>query len=234
MHRSIRAARVSNNELQEEHIRMITLLRSLPVMMLLAWVTAGTAAEVSSATPHAVIETRATALAEQLKGRQDYYNENTAELYELVRELLLPGFDLQYASKLVLGRQHWTAASEAQRDQFIEAFYGFLVRTYAKGLLGFDQSNMTVQPEAKYSKDKRKALVMTTLALENGDAVNINYALRESDNGWKMYDVRIDGVSYIQNYRSQFDAEITDRGIDAVIRRLETESGGAEKGVDSA
>ena len=59
--------------------------------------------------------------------------------------------------------------------------------------------------------------------------VNINYALRETPDGWKIYDVRIDGVSYIQNYRSQFDAEISDRGIDAVIQascRL-AQSGGA-------
>ncbi|NND53566.1 MAG: ABC transporter substrate-binding protein [Gammaproteobacteria bacterium] len=214
---------------------MTALLRSLLLMIMLGSLSIAAAeeaatdaaTEVSSATPHAVIESRATALAEQLKGRQDYYNENTTELYDVVRNLLLPGFDVQYASKLVLGRTHWTAATEAQRERFIQAFYSFLVRTYAKGLLGFDQSNMTVDPEASYSKDGDKALVKTTLALENGDAVNINYALRETADGWKMYDVRIDGVSYIQNYRSQFDAEISDLGIDAVISRLESESGGA-------
>lgn len=186
---------------------------------------AETATEISDETPRSVIETRATALAEQLSGRQAYYTENTAELYELVSELLLPGFDVEYASKLVLGRTHWTAASEEQRANFIEAFYGFLVRTYAKGLIGFDQSDMTVDPQVSFAKDGNKALVRTTLALENGDPVKINYALRITEAGWKMYDVRIDGVSYIQNYRSQFDAEISARGIDAVIRRLETESG---------
>lgn len=194
---------------------------------------AGQATEISDDSPRAVIETRATALAAQLQGRQDYYAENTAELYTLVSELLLPGFDVQYASKLVLGRTHWTAASAAQREQFIAAFYGFLVRTYSKGLIGFDQSAMTVEEGVSYSKDGNKALVRTTLALENGDPVKINYALHQTEAGWKMYDVRIDGVSYIQNYRSQFDAEISARGIEAVIRRLETESGGAKEG-DSA
>lgn len=181
------------------------------------------AADGPDATPTAVIESRATALAEHLRGRQDYFAENSDELYALVSEILLPGFDVNYASKLVLGRTHWTAASVEQREAFVDAFYGFLVRTYSKGLIGFDQSNLSVDPQARFSKDGLKALVRTQVALENGDSVTINYALRDGDNGWKMYDVRIDGVSYIQNYRSQFDAEISARGIDAVIERLRTE-----------
>jgi len=176
------------------------------------------------ASPTAVIESRATALAEKLQGRQDYFAEHSSELYGLVGNILLPGFDIQYASKLVLGRTHWTAARPEQRDAFIDAFYGFLVRTYSKGLIGFDQNGMYIEPDATYSKDGGKALVRTTVSLGNGDSVEINYALRDTDNGWKMYDVRIDGVSYIQNYRSQFDAEIAARGLDAVIVRLQRES----------
>ncbi len=185
-------------------------------------------------TPTAVIESRATALAEKLQGRQDYYSENTGELYALVSDILLPGFDVNYASKLVLGRTHWTAASVEQREAFIDAFYGFLVRTYSKGLIGFDQSNLSVDPDAKFSSDGNKALVRTQVALDNGDSVTINYALRNNGAaGWQMYDVRIDGVSYIQNYRSQFDAEISARGIDAVIQRLRTELAGDAAGESS-
>jgi len=206
-------------------MRMIATLRSIPFLVLIAW-SGASAVEVSDATPHAVIETRATAIAVELEGRRDFYSENSAALYDKVSELLLPGFDVEYASKLILGRDNWTAASEAQRENFMAAFHGFLVRTYSRGLLGFDQSDLVVEPEAKYSKDGLKALVKTTLALQTGDRVNVNYALRQIDAGWKIYDVRIDGVSYVQNYRSQFDAEISDLGLDAVIRRLETEAGG--------
>jgi len=196
------------------------------VVVLLGIVFGGNvAAETATETPTAVIETRATALAEKLQGRQDYFSEHSEELYELVSTLLLPGFDVTYASKLVLGRTHWTAATTEQRDAFIDAFYGFLVRTYSKGLIGFDQSAMTVDPAATFSKAGDKALVRTTVALENGDSVKINYALRnDGKTGWKMYDVRIDGVSYIQNYRSQFDAEISARGIEAVIERLRNDA----------
>jgi len=193
----------------------------LTVLGLLVWASVPAAEEGS---PNAVIESTASALAAQLEGRRSYYTVHTAELNALVDELLLPSFDVSYASKLVLGREHWTAATPVQRERFAQAFYGFLVRTYAKGLLGFDQTAMTINPKVRYSRDGKKALVQTRLALTVGDPVAINYALRDSAAGWKMYDVRIDGVSYIQNYRNQFDAEISARGIQAVIDRLEAES----------
>jgi len=209
-------------------------MSAVPMLVLLiSWGVAAAAQEAAD-DPVIVVETRATALAEKLQGRQDYYSANHQELYGLVRDLLLPGFDVDYASKLVLGRVHWTAASAAQRSAFIDAFYGFLVRTYSKGLIGFDQSDMSIEPQARYSKDNRKALVSTSLVLESGDAVGINYALRKTEAGWKMYDVRIDGVSYIQNYRSQFDAEISALGIDAVIERLEAESSATDSAGEAA
>ena len=202
----------------------ISRMPTLPILVLLISWGVAAAAEEATDDPVIVIETRATALAEKLQGRQDYYSANNQELYGLVRDILLPGFDVDYASKLVLGRAHWTAASAVQRSAFNDAFYEFLVRTYSKGLIGFDQSDMSIEPQARYSKDNRKALVSTSLVLASGDSVGINYALRKTEAGWKMYDVRIDGVSYIQNYRSQFDAEISALGIDAVIERLEAES----------
>jgi phospholipid transport system substrate-binding protein len=174
--------------------------------------------------PFDVVSAAATQLQEQLSGRQDYYANNSAELYELIDKILLPNFDVQHAGKLVLGKQHWLAATEEQRRRFIAAFYLFLVKTYANGILEFDQERMAIMPEPTYSKDGRKALVVTRLSMENGDSVEINYALRDSDGIWKIYDVRIDGVSYVQNYRNQFDAEISARGLDAVIKRLETEA----------
>lgn len=179
---------------------------------------------IAGGTPIEVINVTATNLQQELGGRQDYFAKNLSELYWLVDRVLLPSFDVEYSGKQVLGRKHWTEASEAQRDAFIAAFYNFLVRTYAKAILEFDQDRMKVLADPSYSKDKRKALVKTQLQLQNGDEVLVAYALRETAEGWRIYDVRVDGVSYIQNYRSQFDAEITALGIDAVIRRLEEES----------
>ena len=193
---------------------------------------AALAADAPEATPEnaplALIEETAAVLQEELVGKQDYYAKNSDKLYKLIDRVLLPNFDVRYAGKQVLGKTHWTSSSEAQRERFIDAFYGFLIKTYAKGILEFDQDKFAVDPEPSYAKNGKKALVRTELIIEGGDNVQVNYALRNADEGWKIYDVRIEGVSYIQNYRNQFNAEISARGIDAVIVRLETEAAAAD------
>ncbi|MGI9290930.1 MAG: MlaC/ttg2D family ABC transporter substrate-binding protein [Gammaproteobacteria bacterium] len=189
---------------------------------------AGFAVAQDADVPVQTIEKTATALQQKLSGKQKYFEQNSAELYELIDTVLLPSFDVEYSAKQVLGRTHWTSSSEEQRDRFIKAFYSFLIKTYSKAILNFDQDNMTVLPEASYSKDKRKALVRTKILLDGGDSLLINYAMREQPDSWLIYDLRVDGVSYIQNYRSQFDAEIKANGIDAVIERLEAEAAEAD------
>lgn len=182
------------------------------------------AQESAAGSPNEVIEVTATALQKELSGRKAYFEEHMAELYVVIDRVLLPSFDIQYAGKQVLGKTHWIASTDEQHKEFIDVFYSFLIKTYAKGILEFDQDRMSILPEPSYSKDGRKALVTTQLLLEGGDSVLIKYALRQTSAGWKIYDVRIDGVSYIQNYRNQFDAEINALGIDAVIDRLEKEA----------
>jgi len=182
----------------------------------------------ASTTPVAVVESTASNLQKKLAGQQKYYAENTDELYALVDEVLLPNFDIKYAGKLVLGKTHWMAATEEQRTRFIDAFYSFLIKTYAKGILEFDQEHLVILPEPNFSKDGRKAMVRTELIIDGGDNIQVNYSVRQTKGHWKIYDVRIEGVSYIQNYRSQFNAEITALGIEAVIKRLELEAALAE------
>jgi len=193
------------------------------VLFLLQW-GAVQAQETTTESPNEVIEVTATALQKELSGRKAYFEEHMAELYAVIDRALLPSFDIQYAGKQVLGKTHWMASTDEQHKEFIDVFYSFLIKTYAKGILEFDQDRMSILPDPSYSKDKRKALVTTQLLLEGGDSVLIKYALRETSTGWKIYDVRIDGVSYIQNYRNQFDAEINALGLDAVIDRLQKEA----------
>jgi phospholipid transport system substrate-binding protein len=178
--------------------------------------------------PVVIVESTATGLQQELAGKQKYFEAQPAELYTLIDTVLLPSFDVEYSAKQVLGRTHWTAASETQRERFTAAFYNFLIKTYAKVVLNFDQDNMSVKQEPSYSKDGSKALVRTQILLDGGDSLLINYAMRETPGGWRIYDMRVDGVSYIQNYRSQFDAEITANGIEAVIQRLEADAAAAE------
>jgi len=176
--------------------------------------------------PNEIIETAAHSITEKLKGRKDYLSENHDALYAMINEILLPYFDVRYAGRLVLGK-HWKTATKEQQNQFIDVFYKFLLQSYANGMLKFDEDAIIVYPGETSAEDKR-AIVKTEMRMEDGQHVPINYSLRRSKAGWRVYDVRIEGVSYIQNYRNQFNAEIAELGIDAVIARLQSETEKAE------
>ena len=179
-------------------------------------------AAASTDSPYDIIRLTADELTERLDGRRDYLAQNPAELYGLIDAVLLPRFDTRYAGYLVLGKRNWRAASEVQRTRFVDAFYGFLLRSYADAVLKFDQSQIKVEASDQ-ADDGKRAVVRTTMRLDDGSDVPVNYSMRNSEQGWRAYDVRIEGVSYVQNYRNQFAAEIDANGIDAVIARLESE-----------
>lgn len=172
--------------------------------------------------PHEIIEMAANSMAEELRDRKDYLSENRDELYALINKILVPHFDARYAGRLVLGK-HWKVATKEQRNRFIDAFYEFLLQSYANGVLKFDEDRFTVHPVEAAADDKR-AVVKTDVHMDDGSQVPVNYSMRKSRVGWRVYDVRIEGVSYIQNYRNQFNAEIGALGIEAVIERLQSET----------
>jgi phospholipid transport system substrate-binding protein len=179
-------------------------------------------ADTDQPTPHEIIESASSSMAEQLDGHRDYYEANLDELYSLIDAVLLPHFDTRYAGRLVMGN-HWKSASSDQRTEFVEAFYDFLLRSYAKGVLQFDQNRIEILPSGGELKEKR-AVVKTQMRLDDGTIVPVNYSLRRSSTGWRVYDIRIEGISYVQNYRNQFNAEIRANGVDSVIARLREES----------
>ena len=147
--------------------------------------------------------------------------DNKDELYAIIDSTLSPYFQKQYAGRLVLNK-HWTKTDTDQRARFTEGLYQSLVKSYALTLLNFDVSNIKVLPIVEIT-DQTKKLTVKSEVLYKGEVIPMNFSFGLFRDGWRFFDVRIEGVSYIKNYRNQFDAEITAVGIDAVIERLESE-----------
>ena len=143
------------------------------------------------------------------------------ELYSIIDSTLSPYFQKQYAGRLVLNK-HWTKTDTDQRARFTEGLYQSLVKSYALTLLNFDVSNIKVLPIVEIT-DQTKKITVKSEVLYKGEVIPMNFSFGLFRDGWRFFDVRIEGVSYIKNYRNQFDAEITAVGIDAVIERLESE-----------
>jgi len=194
--------------------------RYLLTLALLAFSTASATAEDS---PNAVIESSVELLAEQLDGRKDELAANRKELYEIIDGILMPRFDRRFAAQVVLAK-HWRTASEEQQARFIEAFYRALLRKYADGILEFDPDMITVQP---YRGDatKKRTRVRSTVELDDGSKVAVDYELVKRKAGWLVFNVVVEGVSYVRNFRAELDSEIRASSLDAVIQRLEDEAG---------
>lgn len=172
--------------------------------------------------PSEFIEDAVNVLAESLDGRRDELADDKDALYGLIDDLLLPRFDRRMAAQQVLAR-NWRTASEEQRARFIDAFYTILVQRYADGVLDFEPDRIKVLP-FRGDVSKRTATVKTSVDLEDGTNVSVNYTLVNRKTGWMMFDVTIEGVSYIRNFRTEFDSEIKASSLEDVIVRLEKEA----------
>jgi phospholipid transport system substrate-binding protein len=198
------------------------ILATLTLSLLAVLGAAGTEAA-DARTPDQVVRETADALTARIEGRQQELAANPPELYKLVDDVFLPVFDTDYSGRLVLGK-HWRTATPAQRQQFIDTFYDFLLRSYARYVLRFEKDKVTFLPGPPGAPDPKRAVVKTEMQLGDGTKLPVHYSLHQTPEGWRAFDVRIEGISYVQNYRNQFSAEIGAKGIDAVIARLKADA----------
>jgi len=145
--------------------------------------------------------------------------ETRAELYSIIDESLSPYFHKKYAGRLVLD-QHWVGTSEEQRRRFTEGLYQSLVESYAITMLNFDISKINVLPHNENLQNVKKTTVKSQVDYK-GELIPMNFKFGKFKDGWRFYDVRIEGVSYVKNYRNQYGAEIQENGLESVIIRLE-------------
>ena len=193
---------------------------TLVVVVLLA---TGYSAAIAADTPNTVIEESVALLSEKLSGRQEELAADRKALYAIIDTILLPRFDRRFAAQLVLAK-HWRTASEEQQARFIEAFYQALLRKYSDGILEFDPNMITVLP-FRGDTSKNRAKVRSSVAMDDGSKVAVDYELVRRKAGWLVFNVVIEGVSYVRNFRAELDSEIRASSLDAVIERLEKEAG---------
>ncbi len=197
--------------------------RSVVQSLLLIVITCLLSLTAQAESPNAVIEEAAKLLDQAVEGRQHELAEDKEALYALIDEILLPRFDRRYAAQLVLAR-HWRTAGEEDREQFINAFYNHLMHMYAEAVLDFDLANLEVLP-FRGDATKKRTTVKTIVVLDDGTRVPVNYGMVKRETGWLMFDVTIEGISYVRNFKAEVNAEIQAEGLDGVIRRLEGHSG---------
>lgn len=189
------------------------------IVMLTAATSALAAEDAAQLGPQELVTKVAQDTLRDLSANREEFRKNPQKARELVDKHMLPHFDTAYAAQLVLAT-NWRAATPEQRKRFINAFYQSLLQNYGETLLDFTPDRLKILPFKGKPEDK-VATVRTEVRRDNGQRVPVSYSLRRTGNEWKAYDVQIEGVSYVKSFRTDFGSEIQQRGIEAVVKRLE-------------
>ena len=157
---------------------------------------------------------------------------NSRKLLEMVDTVVLPHFNFTRMTMLAVGRP-WQNATPAQREQLVQQFRTLLVRTYSTALEQYSNQTIDVKP-ANLKPADAESTVRMLIHQPGGQPIPMDYRMEKTPNGWKVFDVSVEGVSIVTTYRSTFNAEITKGGIDGLIKALaernrKLEPPGAEK-----
>ena len=144
--------------------------------------------------------------------------EDKEKIYKLAEEKILPNFDLDRISMLVLGKT-WRKINEDQQQKFKTEFKTMLLRTYAVALGKYKDQEIDFKP-LRMEPEDNKVSVKSQIIQDGTQPISVDYSLAKKDNVWKVFDIVIEGVSLVTNYRSQFASEIKNNGIDSLITKL--------------
>lgn len=170
--------------------------------------------------PTQLVKDVASGILKELDANRAAYRNNPKMVRALADKYLLPYFDTRYAAQLVLGR-YWRTATEDQRTRFIAAFQDSLLQNYGNALITLTANRLKVLP-GRVDPGSDQATVSTTINRDDGTTVPVLYVLHKTPEGWKAWDVKIEGISYVKSFRDDFAAQIQQKGLDAVIARLQS------------
>lgn len=204
-------------------------LGAIGMVMLLTTAASGVAAD-SADGPLALVKQTSVKMLDAIKQNRAAIDKDKNRLFDLVDKIVLPHFDFEKMSKLVLGK-YWRRASDEQRREFTSAFRFLLVRTYATAMLEYTDQQITYKP-LRAAPDASEVVVETEVDQQGGFPIPIDYKMFKNDQGqWKVYEVVIDGVGLVINYRSSFATEIRGKGgIDGLIKKLKQKNTEARNG----
>lgn len=195
----------------------VTTMRAL-VLAILAAAFSLNAAATGNTSPQELVKTTTDRVLERLADDREAIENSPDRLFEIVDEIIIPHFDFERMSRRVLGKA-WKRASPEQQSQFVKEFRTLLVHTYATALKIYSDERIEYLPPRE--KEGGKETTIRTQIIQSGSPpVPINYRMYQRDDGWKVFDITIDGVSLVINYRSTFKSEIRKNGVDGLIARL--------------
>lgn len=184
----------------------------LPLMLFLS------SAHAAEMAPDVLVKETAQDVLEIIKKDKDIQSGSQKKLHDLVEAKVLPHFDFKLMTQYAIGK-HWRQATPEQQEALAKEFRTLLVRTYSTSLSAYKNQTIEYKP-FKTQPGDTDVTVKTQVIQPGGQPVPIDYSLQKEASGWKVYDVVVDNVSLVTNYRSSFGTEIRQSGIDGLIKTL--------------
>jgi phospholipid transport system substrate-binding protein len=169
-------------------------------------------------TPDALVKQTADDVLTIIKNDKEIQAGNQQKLYALVEDKIIPNFDFERVCRMVLGK-NWKSATPEQQVSFQKEFRTLLMRTYSSALGKYRDQVIEFKP-MRFEPDAKNVNVKTQILQSGGQPIEVDYSLVKNTNGWKVYDIVIENVSLVTNYRSQFSTEIRQNGLDSLNTKL--------------
>ena len=170
--------------------------------------------------PDVVIQKATGELQDLLKKNAAKYKADTALFYKIVDDVVVPHFDTRYIAQLVLAR-NWKTASVDQRKRFEATFKNMLIRSYANALLEYHDSVTVEWKPVRLTPEITDVTINSNLLRPGKQPIPVGFAMHVADNQWKIYDIVVENISLVSNFRSQISSEIKKSNLDEVMTRME-------------
>jgi phospholipid transport system substrate-binding protein len=190
-----------------------------PLLLALAGLAPGIAAAQVTTGPEDVIREASELTMQAIEGRRDELRQDREALFGIVDEVLLPRWDRNATGQAVMGR-YWREATPEQRTAFIDSLYRKLLESYGEGILEYRSDALNITG-SRVDEEKGLAVVDSEVRMRDGNMVPISYRLRFHNDSWKVFDVIVEGISYLTTYRNQYASEFRAKGIQGVIDELQ-------------
>lgn len=169
--------------------------------------------------PLAMLKSVSATMTAELDKNLGNLKNNDALIYRLVNRVLVPHFDLAGMSRSVVGKD-WQAATSANQQEFVKEFTRYVVRTYGSALESYNGETIKFYPMRGDVSGQSRVQVNSDIVQKNGSSIQVQYRLAGAGSNWLVYDFSVDGVSIVQNYRSQFSATLRQGGLSKLVQEL--------------
>ena len=202
------------------HIQRLLTMALLAISAFILTVPAQAQSQVNpNAAPNDFVQAVADNALAEVKRNRDVQSGDMSSINQVIDQYVLPYVNFEKTTRLAAGR-HWRQATDQQKKDLIEAFKGTLIRTYGGALSNVDQNSAIKMQPFRGDASADDVVVRSLLTQNNGPAVAVDYRLEKTPQGWKIYDLNVENIWLIQNYRNQFAQQIAQNGIDGLIEAL--------------